>query len=96
MRVYVGLHNLEEALLCGHPFCNRNVAFQEGHPLIRDRIVTFMIRLSLISGLSKGVELSLRWPLKRGSTVSHPYIMLLPSVFVTLSVFVYVLMLSST
>ena len=55
--------------LWGHPFCTRKVAFQQGWPLVRDEINTFMFRFIVSHGLSRGVGLLLRWPFKRCSTV---------------------------
>ena len=49
---------LQSNTFLGLPFCTRNVAFQKGWPLIKGEINTFILRLTLASGLSRGVYLS--------------------------------------
>ena len=61
--------NTVELLLWSHPFCTRKVVFQEGWPLIRVKINTFMFRFTLSSDLSRGGGLLSGWFVKRGSTV---------------------------
>ena len=51
------------------PFASEKWPFKRGGLLSGVEINTFMFRFSLSSGLSRGSDLSSRWPLKRGSTV---------------------------
>ena len=58
-----------EPLLWGHPFASEKWPFKRGGLLLGVEINTYMFRLTLSSGLSRGGGLSSGWPLKRCSTV---------------------------
>ena len=52
-------------------FCNINVAFLDGWPLIRGRNQYFHVQINTDQWPLLRDQLSSGWPLKRGSTVLH-------------------------